>query len=113
MKTFALMAALLVTTSSFATSFTTQSFGKYFYASTEEEVVALMEAAIPTLAAGQDKEISQSMEFQNCAPIHPRHIKVGKKTFIKKFWRNDNGTLVVTYRGLVTVSHNRCMEYSN
>ena len=109
MKTFALMAALLVSTSSFAAGWTTQSFGKYFYAPTEEEVLAQVEAAIPTIAAGQDKELSRSMEFQDCRPIHPRHIKIGK-TFVKKFWRNDNGTLVVKYRAILTVSHNHCFE---
>ena len=106
MKTIVLIAALALSASSFAAGYETQSFGKYFWASTEAEVVEMIEEAIPSIKAGEDKELTQSMKFQNC-DVHPRHIKIGK-TFIKKFYRTVDGVLVSKYRGLVTVSNNRC-----
>ncbi len=106
MKTIVLIATLALSASSFAAGYETQSFGKYFWASTEAEVVEMIEEAIPSIKAGEDKELNQSMKFQNCT-VHPRHIKIGK-TFIKKFYRTVDGVLVSKYRGLVTVSNNRC-----
>src|SRR3989344_6675833 len=106
MKTVILMTALLASFSSFAAGYETQSFGKYFWASSEEEVVAMIEAALPTIKAGQDKELSRSMEFQRCE-VHPYNIKIGK-TFIKKFYRTVNGNLEAKFRGLLVVSNTRC-----
>ncbi len=106
MKTIVLIAALALSASSFAAGYETNSFGKYFWASSEEEVVSMIEAAIPSIKAGQDKELTQSMKFQRC-DVHPRHIKIGK-TFIKKFYRTVDGTLEAKFRGLLIVSNNRC-----
>ena len=109
MKTIILAAALLASTSSFAAGYVTRSFSKIFYAPTEAELVEKVEAAMPAIQAGEDKELSRSMEFQDCKPIHPRHIKIGK-LFIKKRYITVDGVLVPNYRGLLIVNHNNCYE---
>ena len=109
MKSLIVALTLLVSASSFAAGYTTQSFSKIFYAATEAELVAAVEAAIPSIQAGEDKELSRSMGYQQCAPIHPRHIKIGK-LFIKKRYTTVDGVLVPNYRGMLVVSHNRCFE---
>jgi hypothetical protein len=113
MKSIIVIAALALSASSFAgMPFETQSFGLYFWGSSEEEVVSMIEEAIPSVQTGDYKDLAKSMTFQRCAPIHPRHIKIGK-TFIKKFYKNVDGKLSVSYRGLLTVSHNHCRPYDN
>lgn len=112
MKTFIAALALTLSASSFAMPFETQSFGLYFWGSSEEEVVSMIEEAIPSVKTGNYEDLAKRMGFQNCAPIHARHIKIGK-TFVKKFYKNVDGKLEVSYRGLLTVSHNRCRAYNN
>lgn len=112
MKTIIAALALTLSASSFAMPFETQSFGLYFWGSSEEEVVTMIEEAIPSVQTGEFEDLAKRMGFQRCAPISARHIKIGK-TFIKKFYKNVNGTLSVSYRGLLTVSHNRCRAYDN
>lgn len=109
MKSLLTIALLTASVSSFATVFSTQSFSKIFYASSEAELVEQVEAAIPSIEAGEDKELSRSMRFQRCSPIHPRHIKIGK-LFIKKIYSKENGTLTPKLKGTLVVSHNRCFE---
>ena len=109
MKSLVLAIALVASTSSFAAGYVTQSFSKIFYAPTEAELVEKVEAAIPSIQAGEDKELSNSMRFQQCNPIHPRHIKIGK-LFIKKRYTTVDGVLVPNYRGMLVVSHNHCFE---
>ncbi|WPU66797.1 hypothetical protein [Peredibacter starrii] len=109
MKALIVAVALIASAQSFAAGYVTQSFSKIFYAPTEAELVEKVEAAIPSIQAGEDKELTRSMEFQACSPIHPRHIKIGK-LFIKKRYTTVDGVLVPNYRGMLIVSHNRCFE---
>ena len=112
MKSLIAIALLITTTTSFASYYTTQSFSKIFYAATEAELVKNVEAAIPSIEAGEDEGLSQSMRFQQCLPIHPRHIKIGK-LFIKKVYKKVDGVLVPQVRGMLVVSHNHCFESSH
>lgn len=109
MKTMILTVFLFVTASSFAAGFVKKSFSKNFYAATETELVSLVEAAIPEIEAGHDKELTRSMKLHKCRPIHPRHIKVGK-LFIKKVYQRVDAVLVPRFRGTLIVSHNHCFE---
>ncbi len=104
MKTIVLIAALALSASSFAAGYETNTFSKIFWGTSEEEVLSMVEAALPTIK--EDKGLLQSMKFQNC-DTHPRHIKIGN-TLIKKFYRNVNGTLEAKYRATLIVKNNRC-----
>lgn len=112
MKSLIVIAFLITSVSSFASYYTTQSFSKIFFAESEKDLVAKVEAAIPSIEAGQDEDLSRSMGYQNCAPIHPRHIKIGK-LFIKKIYSRVDGVLVPKVRGMLVVSHNHCFEASH
>lgn len=109
MKSLLVIALLVTSVSSFAVGYVTQSFSKIFYASTEAELVEMVEAAIPAIEAGEDRDLTRSMGFQRCSPIHPRHIKIGK-LFIKKIYSKENGTLAPKFKGTLVVSHNHCFE---
>lgn len=112
MKSLFAIALLAAATSSYAIWWSTQSFSKIFYAETEEQLVADVEAAIPAIEAAQDKGLTQSMKFQNCKPIEPRYIKVGK-LFTKKVYKKVDGVLVPQYKGTLVVSHTHCFEASH
>lgn len=107
MKTVIALTFLLASFSSFASQYVSESFSKMFYASSEAELVAAVEAAIPAIQNGEDKGLTQSMKFQNCAPIEARYIKVGK-LLIKKLYKTENGVLVPSYRGQLIVTHTHC-----
>jgi hypothetical protein len=109
MKSLIALAVLFVTTTSFASWYTTQSFSKIFYADTEAQLVQDVEAAIPAIEAGEDKDLSFSMRAQQCSPIESRYIKIGK-LFIKKVYKKVDGVLVPQVRGMLVVSHTHCFE---
>lgn len=104
MKTIVLIAALALSASSFAAGYETNTFSKIFWGTSEEEVLSMVEASLPTIK--EDKDLLQSMKFQKC-DTHPRHIKIGN-TLVKKFYRNVNGTLEAKYRATLIVKNNRC-----
>lgn len=110
MKMLVLAITLLVSAQLFAVSYHQQSFSKIFYAQTEAELVEKVEAAIPSIQAGDDKELTRSMQFQKCDPIRPSYIKIGK-LFIKKRYTTVDGVLVPSYRGQLVVTHTRCAEF--
>lgn len=109
MKSLIAIALLVTATSSYAVWWSTQSFSEIFYADSEAQLVSDVEAAIPAIEAGEDESLTQSMLFQNCKPIEPRYIKVGK-LFIKKVYKKVDGVLVPQYKGTLVVSHTHCFE---
>lgn len=112
MKSLIVIALLMTSVSSFASGYGTQSFSKIFYAASEAELVADVEAAIPMIEAGQDKKLSSSMWYQACRPIAPRHIKIGE-LFVKKVYSMVDGVLAPKFAGTLVISHNRCLESSH
>jgi len=104
MKTIVLIAALALSASSFAAGYESKSFSKTFWATSEEEVLAMVEAALPTIK--EDKALLRSMKFQKCN-THPRNIKIGN-TLVKKFYRTVDGTLEAKFRAMLIVKNTRC-----
>lgn len=108
MKSLLVIAFLTASFSSFGAGYVNKNFYKYFYATTEAELVAQVETAIPGIEAGEDKDLNRSMRFQRCQ-MNPRYINVGK-LYIKKIYSKEDGVLVSKFKGILTVSNRRCFE---
>ena len=107
MKKLIVLTAALLTVSSFAGN-RQMTFTAGFAASTEAEVVALAEAAIPSIQEGEYKEIKRQMRDKQCWPIKANRIKVGSMSISKYYKVDANGNLNGVFVGRLAVSHNRC-----
>ncbi|MFP5385557.1 MAG: hypothetical protein ACLGHN_05720 [Bacteriovoracia bacterium] len=102
--------ALILALNSFAAfaGFSTKFFSKSFKAETEAELVAAVEAAIPSIKNGTDRSVRQDFHYEGCWPVSERYIKI-KTLSISKFYKlNDDGSLLPYYSGSLSFLHRGC-----
>lgn len=109
MKLFVLVAFVLTSLTASAAGYRSKMFTKVFYAETEEQLLADVEAAIPLIEDYQDEDLIRSMKRERCDFLGKGRIRAGK-LFVKKVYKREGKAMVAKYRGLLMVTHNRCFE---
>tara|TARA_R110002072_G_scaffold534_8_gene4265 strand:+ start:16910 stop:17245 length:336 start_codon:yes stop_codon:yes gene_type:complete len=109
MKKLIALTAALLTVSSFAGN-RSMTFTTGFTAATEAEVVALAEAAIPSIQEGEYKEIVREMRYNQCWPIRANRIKIGSMSISKYYKVDASGNLNGVFVGRLAVRHTSCRD---
>ncbi|MFP5385559.1 MAG: hypothetical protein ACLGHN_05730 [Bacteriovoracia bacterium] len=107
MKTAIALVIALNSLSALAGGFHTKFFTKSFKASTEAELVALVEAAIPSIKDGSDRSVRQDFSFEGCWPVTAKQIKVNSLS-VAKYYKAEGETLVPYYSGTLSFLHKNC-----
>ena len=100
--------ALLIALNSFGAFAGTKFFSKSFKAETEAELVAQVEAAIPSIKDGSDRSVRSDLRFEGCWPINERYIKIQTLSISKYYKPVEDGSLVPYYSGSLSFLHKGC-----
>ncbi|MFP5385558.1 MAG: hypothetical protein ACLGHN_05725 [Bacteriovoracia bacterium] len=106
MKTVIALVIALNSLSALA-GFHTKNFSKSFKASTEAELVALVEAAIPSIQDGSDRSLRQDFSYEGCWPVNAKQIKINSLS-VAKYYKVEGETLAPYYSGSLSISHKSC-----
>jgi hypothetical protein len=107
MKTFLALTVLLASVSSHAWSLRTQKFSESFVATTEAELIAEVESALPSIQNADYKRVAREMRNKGCYPLNAKHIEIGSLS-ISKYYKYEGGSLVPYVRGSLYFSHDNC-----
>jgi hypothetical protein len=107
MKTFLALTVLLASVSSHAWSLRTQKFSESFVATTEAELIAKVESAIPSIQNANFKWVERDMRQKGCYPLNAKHIEIGSLS-ISKYYKYEGGAMVPFVRGSLSFTHDNC-----
>ena len=100
--------ALVIALNSFGAFAGTKFFSKSFKAETEAELVAAVEAAIPSIKNGTDRSVRSDLQFEGCWPVNERYIKIQTLSISKYYKLTEDGSLAPYYSGSLSFLHNGC-----
>lgn len=107
MKTTIALVIALNSLSALAGGFHTKFFTKSFKASTEAELVTLVESAIPSIKDGSDRSVRQDLSSEGCWPLSANQIKVNGLS-VTKSYKVEGEILVPYYTGSLSYLHKNC-----
>lgn len=109
MKVYLAMTLILASVSGFAAN-RTKVFSMSFVAPTEADLVAEVEATIPSILDVTHPAVIQNLSYENCSPRSSRLIEVRSLSVSKYYNHEGNGVLAPYYRGILSYSHSRCQD---